>query len=130
MSKEEKITTDFVPDKEYEKYFDHHHKHGLTLVGDEQNHHHSHSHSPEHIKLVSNRLSKAIGHLESVKRMVQDDRDCKEVLMQLTAVRNALTNIGKVILKEHMEHCVTDAIREGDEDAVEDMKKVIDYFIK
>ncbi len=122
--------SDFVHDKEYEKYFDHHHKHGLTLDGDEHPHHHSHSHSPEHIKLVSNRLSKAIGHLESVKRMVQDDRDCKEVLMQLTAVRNALTNIGKVILKEHMEHCVTDAIREGDEDAVEDMKKVIDYFIK
>lgn len=121
---------EFIPDREYEKYFDHHHKHGLTLDGDEHSHAHSHSHSPEHLKLVANRLSKAIGHLESVKRMVQDDRDCKEVLMQLTAVRNALTNIGKVILKEHMEHCVTDAIREGNEDAVEDMKKVIDYFIK
>lgn len=132
MHEQDKYQTEseFIPDKEYEKYFDHHHKHGLTIEGDEKIHTHSHSHSSEHIKLVSNRLSKAIGHLESVKRMVLDDRDCKEVLMQLTAVRNALTNIGKLILKEHMEHCVTDAIREGDENAVEDMKKVIDYFIK
>ncbi len=115
-------------DSEYLKYFDHHHRHGLTLKGDES--HHSHTHSPQHRKMVTNRLSKAIGHLESVKRMVEEDRDCKDVLMQLTAVRNALTNIGKVILKEHMEHCVADAIREGDEGAVEDMNKVIDYFIK
>ena len=76
-----------------------------------------------------NRLSKAIGHLESVKRMVEDDRDCSEVLMQLLAVKSALNNTGKVILKEHMSHCMVDAAREGDYEAIEELEKVIDYFM-
>lgn len=115
--------------QEYAKYFEHHHEHGLTLNSEEP-HKHIHVHSPEHKKVVLNRLSKAIGHLESVKRMVEDDKDCLEVLMQLTAVRNALTNLGKVILKEHTEHCITDAVANHDETAIEDIKKALDYFIK
>ena len=52
-------------------------------------HTHKHHHDPEKMKAIVNRLSKAIGHLESVKRMVEDDRDCSEVLVQLAAVRDA-----------------------------------------
>ena len=63
-------------------------------------HTHSHHHDPEHIKAISNRLSKAIGHLESVKKMVEDERDCAEVLVQLAAVRSAINNCGKELLKE------------------------------
>ena len=117
--------------REYEKYFSHHHQHGLTLEGDpDARPKYSHVHSPEHKKVVLNRLSKAIGHLEHVKKMVEDDRDCPEVLMQLTAVRNALTNLGKVILKEHTSHCLVHAVEEGDGEAIEDIKKAIDLFIK
>lgn len=117
--------------EEYEKYFSHHHEHGLTLEGDtEPVPRYSHVHSPEHKKVVLNRLSKAIGHLESVKRMVEEDRDCTDILMQLTAVRNALTNLGKVILKEHLQHCIVHAVQEGDTDAVEDINKAVDLFIK
>lgn len=122
---------DFTVPKEYEKYFSHHHEHGLTLPGDEIPHpKYSHVHSPEHKKMVLNRLSKAIGHLEHVKKMVEDDRDCSEVLIQLTAVRSALTNLGKVILKEHMSHCLVHAVEDGDTEAMEDIKKAIDLFIK
>ncbi|MBR2781672.1 MAG: metal-sensing transcriptional repressor [Eubacteriaceae bacterium] len=80
--------------------------------------------------MVLNRLAKAIGHLEHVKRMVEDDRDCSEVLIQLSAVRSALTNLGKVILKEHMSHCMVHAVEDGDTEAMEDIKKAIDLFIK
>lgn len=69
-------------------------------------HHHSHSHSQT--KAVINRLSRAIGHLESVKRMVESGRDCTEVLIQLAAVRSALGSTAKVILKDHLEHCVNE----------------------
>ena len=71
---------------------------------------HGHTHSPEHIKRVSNRLARAIGHLESVKKMVEDGRDCSEVLIQLAAVKSAINNTGKVILKDHLEHCIVDAV--------------------
>ena len=56
---------------------------------------HSHSHSHTQTKAVVNRLSRAIGHLESVKRMVEDGRDCTEVLIQLSAVKSAINNTGK-----------------------------------
>ena len=77
-------------------------------------HEHHHHHDPEHMKAIVNRLSKAIGHLESVKKMVEDDRDCAEVLVQLAAVRSAINNCGKEILKEHMSHCIVHAVQDGD----------------
>ena len=60
-------------------------------------------------KAVSNRLSRAIGHLESIRRMVEDGRDCTEVLVQLSAVKSAVNNAGKVILQDYIEHCIADA---------------------
>ena len=75
-----------------------------------EHHHHTHPHKHENTKAVVNRLARAIGHLESVKRMVEDGRDCTEVLIQLAAVRSALNSTAKVILKDHLEHCITDAV--------------------
>ena len=73
-----------------------------------QEHSHAHGHVHTETKAVLNRLSRAIGHLESVKRMVEDGRDCTEVLVQLAAVRSALSSTARVILKDHLEHCVGD----------------------
>ncbi len=75
----------------------------------EHDHDHAHGHVHTQTKAVINRLSRAIGHLESVKRMVEDGRDCTEVLVQLAAVRSALSSTAKVILKDHLEHCVSDS---------------------
>ena len=61
-------------------------------------HSHGHVHSHQHTRAVVNRLARAIGHLERVKAMVEEGRDCSEVLIQLAAVRSALNNTGKVIL--------------------------------
>jgi DNA-binding FrmR family transcriptional regulator len=72
---------------------------------------HTHEHQHTQTKAVLNRLSRAIGHLESVKKMVENGRDCSEVLIQLAAVRSALNNTAKVILKDHIEHCLVDAIK-------------------
>ena len=67
-------------------------------------HEHSHGHTHQNTKAVLNRLSRAIGHLESIRRMVEDGRDCTEVLIQLSAVKAAINNTGKVILQDHIEH--------------------------
>lgn len=81
-------------------------------------------------KAVCNRLSRAIGHLESIRRMVEDGRDCTEVLVQLSAVKSAVNNAGKVILQDHIEHCIADAVRNGDMQVLEDLNKAIERFMK
>lgn len=92
-------------------------------------HHHHHHHEHKETKAVLNRLSRAIGHLESVKRMVEDGRDCTEVLIQLAAVRSALNSTAKVILKDHMEHCISDAVNTGDTEIIDELNAAIDKFI-
>ena len=97
-----------------------------------------HEHTPglsqspvhENQKAVVNRLARAIGHLDKVKRMVEEGCDCSEILIQLAAVRSALDNTGKVILKDHMRHCMLDAVEAGDESAVDDLCQAIDKFMK
>ena len=91
---------------------------------------HTHTHSHEHTKAVLNRLSRAIGHLESIKKMVENGRDCSEVLIQLSAVKAAINDTGKVILQDHIQHCLVDAIESGDRKEIEELNKAIDRFIK
>ena len=81
-------------------------------------------------KAVVNRLARAIGHLNKVKRMVEEGYDCGEVLIQLAAVRSAIDNTGKVILNDHIRHSMLDAVQLGDETAVEELCDVIDKFMK
>ena len=102
------------------------HAHGI-----EHTHSHSgHPHVHENTKAVLNRLSRAIGHLESVKKMVEDGRDCSEVLVQIAAVRSAINNVGKVILQDHIRHCIVDAVEEDDDQAIDDLCQAIDKFVK
>ncbi len=79
---------------------------------------------------IIHRLSRAIGHLEAVRRMVEEERDCSEVLIQLAAVKSAINNTGKVILKDHINHCIVDAVETGDQKALDDLSTAIDRFIK
>ncbi|MFR4069104.1 MAG: metal-sensing transcriptional repressor, partial [Oscillospiraceae bacterium] len=104
------------------------HLHHETDVHDaDHNHEHAHSHDHaeghghvhENTQAVLNRLSRAIGHLESVRKMVENGRDCSEVLIQIAAVRAAITNIGKVILQDHIQHCIVDAVEHDDEQALD-----------
>ena len=101
---------------------------GTTVMHSHGEHGHHHSHAQT--KAVLNRLSRAIGHLESIKRMVEDGRDCSEVLIQLSAVKAAINNTGKVILQDHIQHCLVDAIESGDMKEIEELNKAIDRFIK
>ena len=93
-------------------------------------HSHNHTHTHQNTKAVLNRLSRAIGHMESIKRMVEDGRDCSEVLVQLSAVKAAINNPAKVILKDHIEHCLVDAVESGDHEAIEELTAAIDRFMK
>lgn len=96
----------------------------------QHSHNHSHTHNPEEIRAIVNRLARATGHLDSVRRMVEDGKDCSDVLIQLAAVRSEINNAGKLLLQEHMEHCIVEAVEEGDHAAVDKMNKAIDMFLK
>ena len=93
---------------------------------------HSHGHTPTHTQTnaVLNRMSRLIGHLESIKHMIESGRDCSEVLIQLSAVDSALKGVSRIILKDHMEHCIVDAVRENDTEALKALDKAIDQFLK
>jgi CsoR family transcriptional regulator, copper-sensing transcriptional repressor len=90
----------------------------------------SKQHKHENTKAVINRLSRAIGHLESVKKMVEDGRECSEVLIQIAAVKSAVNNIGKIILQDHINHCVVDAVATGDNKVLDDLSLAIEKFMK
>ncbi|MBQ1868314.1 MULTISPECIES: metal-sensing transcriptional repressor [Selenomonas] len=125
---EEKIKTESV-DKQHEYEHEHEHTHQLadgTIIRHSHGHHHSHTQT----KAVLNRMARLIGHLEAIKRMVEEGRDCSEVLVQLSAVRSAINGVSKIILKDHMEHCVVDAVRDNDKEALEQLNKAIDQFLK
>ena len=83
-------------------------------------------HTHEHTKAVLNRMSRAIGHMNAVKKMIEDGRDCSDVLIQLSAIKSEITGVSKVILKDHIDHCIVDAVKENDEDAIEQLKGAID----
>lgn len=100
-----------------------HHEH-------QEHHAHGHQHSHTQTKAVLNRMARLIGHLESIKHMIEDGRDCSEVLVQLSAVDSAIKGVSRIILKDHLEHCIVDAVRDNDQQALEQLNRAIDRFIK
>ena len=86
-------------------------------------------HTHEHTKAVLDRMSRAIGHMNAVKKMIEDGRDCSDVLIQLSAIKSEITGVSKVILKDHIDHCIVDAVKENDEDAIEHLKGAIDKLL-
>ena len=90
----------------------------------------AHGHRHTNTKAVLNRMNRAIGHMEAVRSMIEDGRDCSEVLIQIAAVRSAINNIGKIILEDHISHCVVYAIETGDDQVLRDLNDAINKFIK
>ena len=95
----------------------------------EHEHAHGHTHRHEHTEAVLHRISRAIGHLEAVRHMVEEGRDCSEVLIQLAAVRSALSSTSRIILKDHLEHCIVGAVERHDQTALEELNRAIDKLL-
>lgn len=69
---------------------------------------------------VMNRLRRIEGQVRGLQRMVEEDRYCGDILNQIASVQKALRAAGKTITRNHLETCVTDALRDGDHDAAEE----------
>lgn len=120
MAEDEKFKDDEQIDTAVHEH-PHGHKHG---------HIHEHAHIHTNKKAVLRRLARADGHLQSVMRMIEDNRDCSEVLIQLAAVKSAITNAGKVLLRDHINECIKEAVLHGDTRELEELNRAIDQFVK
>lgn len=93
-------------------------------------HAHPHVHTEESMRRIVNRLSRVEGHIRGIKAMVQENRACPDVLVQLAAVRGALDRVSRIILDEHLTQCIARAAQEGDIEAeIEELKAALDRFL-
>ncbi len=101
---------------------DHPHDHGSSV--------HPHVHTEESQRKVVNRLSRIEGHIRGIKTMVQSDRPCPDVMVQIAAVRGALDRVARMILDEHLTQCIARAAKEGNiENEIEELKAALDRFL-
>jgi DNA-binding FrmR family transcriptional regulator len=77
------------------------------------------------------RLRRIEGQVQGIQRMVADDKYCVDILLQLTAVQGALEQVQKLVLGQHIESCVADAIRSGDpRERQKKIDELIDVFAR
>ena len=81
-------------------------------------------------KDLVNRLSRIEGQVRGIKRMVEEDAYCTDILMQVSAVNAALNSFNKVLLENHMKTCVVRDIKEGKEETVDELMKILQKLMK
>ncbi len=78
-----------------------------------------------------NRMNRIIGQMNGVKRMIETDRDCVAIMVQIAAVRAAVGQLGYALIEDHMQECVQKAIQKGDAKEISTlMKKVLKQILK
>ncbi len=89
-----------------------------------------HIHPHKQTRAIVNRLSRIEGHIRSIKGMVEDGRDCSDILIQIAAVRSAIDKVGRVVLEDHLESCLFDAQVLPDRDEIWDgVKEALDVYL-
>jgi DNA-binding FrmR family transcriptional regulator len=83
-----------------------------------------------HTRSIATRLARIGGHVRAVQRMVEEGRPCSEVLLQMAAVRSALDRAAKLLLADHMEHCVLDSSHGGNpRKNLSELRKALERFM-
>jgi DNA-binding FrmR family transcriptional regulator len=81
-------------------------------------------------KNVRDRLVRAEGHLHGIIKMIDEDKECPDILIQIGAVKAALEKAGMIILEDHLEHCLIEAVKSGDvEPQLEELKTALRKLI-
>ncbi|HAL10573.1 metal-sensing transcriptional repressor [Mammaliicoccus vitulinus] len=80
---------------------------------------------------VINRLKRIEGQVRGIQSMVDEDRYCVDILVQISAIQSALKNVGFAVTERHIKHCVTDAIQNGEGDeTIDELMSVLKQFSK
>lgn len=94
-----------------------------------EDHYATHEHKQS--QTVINQLARTAGHVTSVKRMVEEGRDCPDILVQLAAVRSAIDRAARIVLEDHIESCIRDAAESGTADEEWDrLKSALNRYFK
>ncbi len=87
-------------------------------------------HQHKQTKNILHRLARIEGHVRAVKSMVEEGRDCADVLVQIAAVRSAIDKVGRILLEDHIESCLLSSLENGDADEqLADLRIALDRFI-
>lgn len=78
---------------------------------------------------VSRRINRAIGQLNGIKTMINEDRYCGDVLIQLAAVESAVKAISREVMQDHLESCVVDRIQSGDTEVIDEVMDLFKRFM-
>lgn len=81
--------------------------------------------SEKELRQLQNRLNRMIGQLNGISRMLDENRYCGDILTQVAAVESALQNFGYLVLAEHMETCVAEEIRKGNDQIMEEVIELV-----
>src|SRR5699024_6514254 len=80
---------------------------------------------------VINRLKRVEGQVRGIQRMVEEDRYCVDILVQISAINAALKKVGFTVTERHMKHCITHAVNDGEGDlAIEELLEVLKQVSK
>jgi len=80
-------------------------------------------------KALDNRLAAVEGHIAAIRRMMTEERSCEEVLLQLSAAESSINKVAKILLKEHLNHCVKESIERGESNILESFNTILDKYI-
>ncbi len=86
--------------------------------------------SPEEYKDLMHRLNRIEGQVRGIKKMVENDVYCPDILIQVSAVNAALNSFSKELLGNHIRTCVADDIREGNDETIEELISVLQKMMK
>lgn len=93
--------------------------------------HTNHPRSNEEKQAVTNRLKRIEGQVRGIQKMVEEDRYCVDILVQISAIQAALKKVGFEITERHMKHCVSDAVKSGEgNEAIEEVMSVLKQITK
>lgn len=103
---------------------------GSSARAADEQHPHEHIGEPEQSRALLNRLARLEGHLGGVRRMIADGRNCSDVLIQLAAVRAGVDKAARLVLEEHIAHCLREAASNGTSDEEWNrLKEALDRYI-
>lgn len=86
--------------------------------------------SPEEYRALMNRLKKIEGQVRGLERMLDEDTYCPDIIIQVSAVNQALNSFSKVLLAEHIRTCVADDIRAGKDETIDELVNVLKKVMK
>lgn len=95
---------------------------------------HDHPRQPrtkDEIQAIVNRLKRIEGQIRGIQKMVEDDRYCMDILVQISAIQSALKQVGFTITERHIKHCVSDAVKSGEgNETIEELMAVLKQISK